>query len=121
MKRLMTENRMTLYLHDKYVDIVEVVAENVPLGTRWNGVCLAVTPETAKEDLELGKHRDQITMEAWGDMASSVIPGVEFTVKYASKSLAGTLAMLDFQLWKESVPDPETPGATMESLRYKFY
>ena len=121
MRILMASNNMISFLHEKYVDDVEVVAENVPVGTRWNGVNLETTPETVAEDLETGKPRDQITMEAWGSMASSIIPGVDFTVEFASKSPNATVAMLDFQLWKEKIPNPENPGTTMETLRYKFY
>ena len=54
-------------------------------------------------------------------MASSIIPGVNFTVEYASKSPSGTVPMLDFQLWGETEPDPENPGSTRETLSYKFF
>ena len=121
MMNLMIMNNMKSYLCEKYVDDAEVVVENVEAGTRWNGKSLEVTKEAAQEDIEEGKLPDQVTMEAWGAMASSILPGITFTVEYASKTQAGTVAMLDFQLWKEREPVPGEPDQMRETLRYAFF
>ena len=34
---LMAENKMAEYLLEKYVDDSEIVTENLPMGTRWEG------------------------------------------------------------------------------------
>ena len=83
---LMAEHNIVSYLNEKYVDDGEVVIENMDLGTRWDGDRLLTTPETVEEDAKLGKHKDQVTMEAWGAMASSLVPGLLFTVDYCSRN-----------------------------------
>ena len=121
MSRLMVENRITYYLKEKYVDDVDIVCENMEVGTRWNGSSLVVTAEAAAEDREAGKARDQITMEAWGKMASSIVPNLVFTTDCCSDNQSGTVSMLDFQLWREEEEDPNNPGTLRQALKYSFY
>ena len=148
MEALMAENKMVSYLLEKYVDDAEVVkkkkkniyspdrhtvknwnqtrvqcvvVENVQPGTRWDGSRLTTTPELAREDLEGSRDLDSITMEAWRGMAASLVPGLDFTVDYCSRNASNTVPMLDFQMWKETIVDPETPGHSKETLRYKFF
>ena len=121
MTTLMANNKMISYLLEKYVDDTEVVTENVAPGTRWDGEKLVISPEEATKDIETDRKRDSITMEAWKCMASSIIPGLDFTVDFCSKNDNGTVAMLDFQMWKVTMDDPNSPGKTMESLKYTFF
>ena len=119
--RLMQENGMTTYLLEKYVDDSEVLCENMDLGTRWVEGRLVLDEQAAKLDHEAGRRKDDVTMTAWGEMASSIVPGLQFTVDYSSNNTSGTVPMLDFQLWREEEPDPNNIGSTRQSLRYSFY
>ena len=112
---------MVNFLPEKYVDDCKVVLVNVPVGTRWNGSRLQETDKAAMEDKALDKARDRITMEAWESMASSIMPGLQFTTDYCSKNPSGTVAMLDFQMWKVTEDNPSNPGGSREALRYTFY
>ena len=118
---LMNENAMVTYLLEKYVDDTEVVVENVEVGTRWDGRALVISPESAQEDLDLRRSREEITMGAWASMASSVIPGLSFTMDYPANNNNSRMPMLDFELWREKEPDPCKPGELRESLRYNFF
>ena len=102
MLSLLKDHKVKSYLVEKYVDDVEAVCENMQLGTRWTGDELVVTPESELEDREAGRNKDEVTMEAWGLMASSILPSLNFTVDYCSRNKDGSVPMLDFRLWKES-------------------
>ena len=119
--KMMIKNSMVGFLLEKYVDDCEVICENLEPGTRWDGQRLCVTPEAAEEDCLSEKPKDQITMDAWGQMASSIVPGLIFTTDCCSKNPSGTVPMLDFQMWKVREADPLNPGATREAMRYSFY
>ena len=86
MGALMTQHKMVSFLLEKYVDDAEVVVENVAPGTRWTGAALTVDPVSLEQDLESDRSKDEITMQAWRDMASSLVPGLDFTVDYCSKN-----------------------------------
>ena len=122
MTDLMVENDITCYLLEKYVDDSEVIVENVPVGTRWDNDSrkLLCTDEAVEEDNVEDKSREEITMRAWGEMASSLIPGVKFTIDYPANNTNGKVPMLDFMLWKESEDDPRNPGQMRECLKYCF-
>ena len=109
------------YLSEKYVEDVEVVCETLDLGTRWNGSSLVVTEEAAAKDEAAGKERDQVTMSAWGQMASSIVPNLKFTTDCCSNNESGTVAMLNFQLWRVTEDNPKSPGETRQALKYCFY
>ena len=125
MCRLMKENAMVEYLLEKYVDDCEVLTENLAPGTRWNGTALVTTEEAAAEDRAQHKPQDQITMDALGDMASSIVPGLKFTTDCCSKNADGKVPMLDFALWKvqekDSASTGPSTGTPREALRYTFY
>lgn len=121
MFRLMEENSMTNYLLEKYVDDGEVLCENIPMGSRWDGSKMVVTDEAAEDDRITQRSREEVTMRAWGDMASSVIPGLKFTVDFPSNHDDNAVPMLDFKLWKEREEDPNYPGVFRESVRYSFF
>ena len=95
---LMAENKMTCYLLEKYVDDSELVTENLPMGTRWDGTRLVTTEDKAYEDIDAGKSKEEVIMSAWGAMASSIIPGLQFTVDYPNSSNNNKVPMLDFSL-----------------------
>ena len=118
---LLKVHEVKSYIVEKYVDDVEAVCENMELGTRWTGDSLSITPETALQDKEAGRNRDEVTMVAWGQMASSILPSLDFTVDYCSRNKDGSVPMLDFHLWKESQEDPDSPGKMRETLRYSFF
>ena len=121
MNLMMKDNNMVSFLTEKYVDDCEVVLENVPVGARWVENKLQVTEEMIEEDKSQDNKRDMITMRVWESMASSIVPGLQFTTDYCSKNPSGTVAMLDFQLWKTTEEDPDNPGGSREALRYTFY
>ena len=121
MKIIMMEHRMTAYILEKYIDDVEVVTENLAPGSRWNGSELTVLPEDIEADVKTNRSLDDITMDAWRGMASGIMDGIDFTVDYCSKNPTRTVAMLDFQLWKENETDPDSPGGMRETLKYAFY
>ena len=73
-------------------------------------------------------------MEAWGKMASSVVPGLVFTVDYPKKHDNEKVPMLDFMVWKQrcaSDQDENDDQGTSdkidknekckETVRYEFY
>ena len=120
-KNLMAENQFTSFLMEKYVDDVDHVMENIPVGSRWTGTCIEVTPETVKDDLDAGRSREEITMKAWGEMASMITPGIKFTVDYPANHASGRVPVLDFELWKEMKDDPKNPGSSIETILYSFY
>ena len=110
MEKLLLENQMVSYLNEKYVDDVEVICENLEVGSRWSEAGLTVTEEAAAEDRQAGRAKDQVTMGVWRDMASSLVPGLKFTTDCCSDNVSGTVPMLDFQLWVEKEADPDNPG-----------
>ena len=121
MMELLDIHKVKSYLVEKYVDDVETVCENLDLGTRWTGSALVTSPEAEAEDKEADRARDELTMDIWGQMASSILPSLNFTVDFCSRNKEGTVPMLDFQLWKVSEVDPENPEKMRESLKYSFY
>ena len=121
MKALMKEHSMITYLLEKYVDDTEVVVENLEAGTRWEDGKLSTSPRTAAEDLASGRSKEEITMEAWAGMASSIIPGLKFTTDFPANNSNGWVPMLDFELWKVEEQDPNSPGVTRQALRYNFF
>ena len=78
-------------------------------------------PEAEAEDKALGRTKDEVTMNAWGVMASSIIPGLQFTVDHSGKHDGGTVPMLDFKVWREKVHNEDNPGTTKEKIMYSFY
>ena len=122
-QEIMKANNMKSFPLEKYVDDCETVMENVEVGTRWDEKLsrMIVTDETVNEDLEAGRERDMITMEAWGSMASSIVPGLRFTTDYCSRNESKTVPMLDFQVWKTKEEDPLQPGKFREAVRYSFF
>ena len=121
MIRLMRENSMKSYLLETYVDDSNILCENIPLGSRWDGTGIVVTEEAAEDDRINQRSSDEVTMRAWGGMAPSVIPGVEFTVDFPSNNDDNAVPMLNFKLWKEREEDPENPRLFRESACYSFY
>ena len=77
--------------------------------------------DKAVEDREAGRSKEEVTMTAWGQMASSIIPGLNFTVDYPSNNHNHKVPMLDFKLWADEEMDPSNPGQTRQSLKYQFY
>ena len=121
MQNLMKENNLTQYLLEKYVDDAEILCENLPLGTRWDGERMTTTPETEAVDRAGDRKRDEITMAAWGEMASTVIPGLKFTTDCASNNSNGRVPMLDFELWCDQEQHPEDPDTIVQTVKYNFY
>ena len=120
MNRLMIDNRMKSYLLEKYVDDADLIMENIPMGSRWDGRAITIKEEDKMEDIQAGRTREEVTMKAWGNMASSVVPGLTFTVDYPAMNENGKVPVLDFQLWKERTEDKDT-GKVTENIKYEFY
>ena len=120
-KQRMLDNGLRPFLLEKYVDDCELVLENVPQGTRWDGQKLVVTPESTQEDKEANKSKEEVTMTAWGQMASDLVPGLKFTTDYPSLHDDKMIPMLDFKLGKIREDDSENPGCQREALSYQFY
>ena len=121
MQNLMKENNMTEYLLEKYVNDAEVLCENLPVGTRWDGKKMVTTPETEAADRTGDRMRDKITMAAWDGMASSVIPGLKFTTDWASNNNNKRVPMLDFELWCDQEQHPDYPDAMIQVVKYNFF
>ena len=60
-------------------------------------------------------------METWGQMASSVVPGLIFTVNFPDNHDSKRVPMLDFEVWKEEKVDPMDPGKKVETVKYSFF
>ena len=118
---LMANNKMSVYLLEKYVDDSELVTDNLAMGTRWDGEKMTVNEDTEKDDILANRTKEEVTMKAWGEMASSIIPGLTFTVDYPSNNPNNKVPMLDFQLWSQEEKDPEDPGKTRQTLIYDFF
>ena len=126
MEDRMRTSQMTSFFTEKYVDDVEVVLENLPVGSRWDptGESISRTEESTEEDIASGKSRDQITMEVWKEMASNLVPGLKFTVDTVDNHNDRRLPMLDFKLWKEEEQDPNhpnDPSKKRQTLKYCYY
>ena len=121
MRRLMEDNRIKAYLFEKYVDDSEIIMENLPPGSRWDGQKITATTNDAEQDAKDGKTSDQVSMDAWGAMASSVIPGLVFTVDHAANHANGRVPVLDFELWCEEKEDESNPGCKKKTVKYSFY
>ena len=91
------------------------------MGTRWEYGGMVTCEDKAQEDKEAGRTKEEVTMTAWGQMASSIVPGLKFKVDFPINNTNLKVPMLDFQLWCEEEEDPDRPGHTRQSLRYQFY
>ena len=56
-------------------------------------------------------------MNVWKEMASDLIPGLQFTVDTIDNHDDRKLPMLDFKLWKEEKQDPEDPTRKRQTLK----
>ena len=120
----MNTNLMITYMFTKYVDDSNVILENLPKGARWNvkDKKLTYREEDVKEDEENCREPEEVTMKAWGAMASSVIPGLVFTVDYPQLHENRKVPMLDFMVWKEKVPSQDNREEDeKETILYEFY
>ena len=121
MDRLMMDNHIKKYLFEKYVDDSEILMENMAAGSRWSDGKIVITQEAAEEDIKEGRTKEEESMLAWGDMASSIIPGLVFTVDFPARHTNNRVPVLDFELWCEEVDDRDNPGNTKQSIKYSFY
>ena len=44
-----------------------------------------------------------------------------FTVDHSANHPNGRVPVLDVELWREKIPDPDIPGATKEKIRYSYF
>ena len=123
MSKRMLDNRMKDYLFEKYVDDSEIILENLETGSRWDEELkkITVSQEDAEDDISNNRTQEEITMNAWGSMASTIVPGLVFTVDHPANHSNGRVPVLDVELWREKVADPNNPGMTKEKIRYSYY
>ena len=115
---MMTANLMVTYMFTKYVDDSNLLMENLGAGARWSKKLQKITyrTEDALEDTAHGREPEEVTMRAWGMMASDVIPGLKFTVDFPQNHENRKVPMLDFMVWREpmGMDDSQETGAENE-------
>ena len=121
MKVILKENNIRTYLIEKYVDDCNTLCENLQLGARWDGDRVTVNQEHVDEDVCSNRSKEEVTMTVWGQIASSIIPGLQFTVDCPANNPNGKVPMLDFQTWKISIEDESNPAMKHEKIMYSFY
>ena len=103
----------------KYVDDVNLVLEMIAMGTRWVDGKLVHDDRWEKEDRDLGRSQQSVTMEAMRLAADSVLPWLGFTVDDPTQHDNGKVPVLDVQVWVRP-PHPEDPCGH-DTLAWTFY
>ena len=93
----------------KYVDDINLVVRMLSMGTRWVEDQFVTKEEWRLEDLEAGRSRQDVTIEAIRMAADSILPDLEFTADIPERHESNTVPMLDIQVW---VQHPG-PGSSM--------
>ena len=113
---LMNANLMVHYMFTKYVDDSNLLLENLGPGARWSKKLKKITynESDARDDQEQGREPDEVTMRAWGAMASSVVSGLVFTVDFPQNHTNRKVPMLDFMVWSEPCDDGQLDDPQQE-------
>ena len=121
MSRILGDNGFKVYLQEKYVDDVDTLVENLPPGARWKEDKITFDQADAEEDKDAGTSKEEVTMNVWGKIASTLVPGVEFTVDFPANHKNGRVPVLYFEVWCEETPVEGTPGETKQTVMYSFF
>ena len=70
-------------LHERYVDDTNLVPRKTPIGARYDGERISITPESIEEDR--GMADDRRTMELLQSIGSYIHPSIRSTIDYPSK------------------------------------
>ena len=127
---------LVTYLLAKYVDYVLTALEEMKRGTRWSRELQIMVWTTEAEMEDKDRNPEQVTMQAFADMASSIMDCLNFTWDAPSLNSNGMMPVLDTMVWVGTpmrtwgVPDPilpkgtslpAKPGTLRPVLLYKFY
>ena len=125
------------HLLRKYVDDVLTVLDKLKKGVRWFHITktLLWSPEHQKEDE--GKNEEELTMEVFKNIASSILQCLDFTYDCPSLNSSKKMPVLDTQmwmdfpqrqwgvpkavLWEEGTELPIKTGALKKIILYEFY
>ena len=106
-----TDAGLEIHACIKYVDNVNLVVSRLPLGTRWTNGSFVVTPETLQADLDNGRTREHVTIEAVREAADSIMVCLTFTSDIPERHENGMVPMLDIQVWVSHPPGDLEGGA----------
>ena len=90
-------------LMKRYVDDVNLAAQEVPLGARYEDGRLVIKQEEIEGDMLITG--DRRTMEVVRDIGNSIHPSIQLEVDYPSNYEDGKMPLLDLKVWVQEGND----------------
>ena len=100
-RKRLRELEIQVELHERYVDDTNLVAEQTPLGARYDGESIMITEGAAKDDE--GIPDDERTMKLLQAIANQIHPSIRMTIDYPSKYEDRKVPMLNLKISIEIV------------------
>ena len=97
----LSDTGILVRLNKRYVDDVNVAADEVPLGTRYENGQLVVKEEEVGSDSLIPS--DKRTMEVIREIGNSIHPSIQLEVDYPSNHEDGKMPILDLKVWVQEI------------------
>jgi metal-sulfur cluster biosynthetic enzyme len=116
MKEIMDGEISKCYMMEKYVDDVNMVVEEIPMGVRWVGSKTEWKREWEEKDKQLNESKDRRTMKVVTEAANSIERDIKFTFEVAEDSKEKRCPMLDLAVWVEEIPNETKENGKRQEL-----
>ena len=103
LKSRLAESGILVRLMKRYVDDVNLAAQEVPLGARYEDGRLVIKQEEIEGDMLIPG--DRRTMEIVRDIGNSIHPSIQLEVDYPSNYEDGKMPLLDLKVWVQEGGD----------------
>ena len=124
--RIYKEWNIPSWVLARYVDDCTNIQQLLRVGVVWDKTMnkLRFCPDKRRKDLLQGVTEEQTTATIWREVASSIIPGIKFTIDCPTDYKNGMVPILDFQakLIRENLGlDPEGDTMYQDRVEYQFF